>query len=93
MIFEDEEDIFSGGSPKKKFFDIVYNANRNLVEKEIDQLVMRLCIVESMLEEKIGEEALEHEVKQQSMLPSEELEMCLSSKYIELTANILTQNE
>ncbi|WP_300367700.1 DUF2018 family protein [Hydrogenimonas sp.] len=93
MLFEDEEDIFTGGSPKKKFFDIVYNANRNLVENELDKLVMRLCIVETMLEEKIGEEALEHEVKQQSMLPSEEIEDCMFSKYIELTANILTQNE
>ncbi|WP_456381935.1 DUF2018 family protein [Hydrogenimonas sp.] len=93
MIFEDEEDIFTGGSPKKKFFDIVYNANRNLVEKELEKLVLRLCIVETMLEEKIGEEALEHEVRQQSMLPSAELENCTASKYIELTANILTQNE
>ncbi|WP_201353012.1 DUF2018 family protein [Hydrogenimonas urashimensis] len=93
MLFEDEEDIFTGGSPKRKFFDIVYHANRNLVENEIDKLVMRLCIVESMLEEKIGEEALENEVRRHSALPSEELEDCMASKYIGLTADILTQNE
>ncbi len=93
MFFDDEEDIFTGGSPKKKFFDIVYNANRNLVENELDRLVMRLCIVESLLEEKIGEEAVEAEVRQRSSLPSDELEGCMQDKYIELTANILTQNE
>ncbi|WP_353662405.1 DUF2018 family protein [Hydrogenimonas sp. SS33] len=93
MFFEDEEDIFTGGSPKAKFFDIVYNANRNLVEDEIDKLVMRLCIVESMLEEQMGEEAVERAVKEKSLLPSKELEGCMFDKYIELTANILTRNE
>ncbi|WP_456451725.1 DUF2018 family protein [Hydrogenimonas sp.] len=93
MFFDDEDDIFTGGSPKKKFFDIVYNANRNLVENELDKLVTRLCIVEELLEKHMDDEAIEHEVKQQSMLPSKELENCTNSKYIELTANILTQNE
>jgi len=93
MFFDDEDDIFTGGSPKKKFFDIVYNANRNLVENELDKLVMRLCIVESLLERQMDEEAIEQEVKQQSLLPSDDLQSCTDSKYIELTANILTQNE
>jgi hypothetical protein len=93
MFWDDEEDIFTGGSPKKKFFDIVYNANRNLVENELDKLVTRLCIVEELLERHMDEEAIEQEVKQRSMLPSKELEDCIQSKYIELTANILTQNE
>ncbi len=93
MIFEDDEDIFTGGSPKAKFFDIVYNANRNLVESELDKLVQRVCALEMMLEEKIGEEALEEEVRKLTYLPSKELESCVQSRYIELTANILTQNE
>ncbi len=93
MIFEDEEDIFTGGSPKAKFFDIVYNANRNLVESELEKLVQRVCALEMMLEEKIGEEALEEEVLKLTYLPSKELENCVQSRYIELTANILTQNE
>ncbi|BBG65610.1 hypothetical protein NNO_0907 [Hydrogenimonas sp.] len=93
MIFEDEEDIFTGGSPKAKFFDIVYNANRNLVEDELDSLITRVCILESMLEEKIGEDAVEEEVQKRSYLPSGELDNCRMSKYIELTANILTKNE
>ncbi len=93
MMFDDLEDIFSGGSPKAKFFDIVYNANRNLVEEELDRLVERVCALEMMLEEKIGEEALEEEVRNRTLLPSAELEECKSSKYIDLTANILTRNE
>ncbi len=87
------EDIFSGGSPKAKFFDIVYNANRNLVESELEKLVTRVCVLEMMLEEKMGEEELEEEVRKRSYLPSKELDNCTNSKFIELTANILTQNE
>jgi hypothetical protein len=93
MFFDDDEDIFTGGSPKRKFFDIVYNANRNLVENELEKLVRRLCVVESLLEAHMDEEAIENEVRQRSMLPSKELENCEASLYMELTANILTQNE
>ncbi len=93
MFFDDEDDIFTGGSPKAKFFDIVYNANRNLVENELDKLVTRLCALEELLEEKMGEDEMEEELKKMCYLPSEELENAKASKYIELTANILTQNE
>ncbi|BDY12105.1 DUF2018 family protein [Hydrogenimonas cancrithermarum] len=93
MLFEDEEDIFSGGSPKKKFFDIVYNANRNLVELELDRMVERMCLLEMMLEEQMGEEAMEREIQTRTFSQSAELDECKTSKYIELTANILTQNE
>lgn len=93
MLFDDEEDIFSGGSPKQKFFDIVYHANRNLVENELDKFVTRLCILEELLERHMDDDAIEHEVKQRSMLPSKELENCVKSTYMEMTANILTQNE
>jgi len=93
MLFEDEEDIFSGGSPKKKFFDIVYNANRNLVELELDRLVERLCLIEMILEDQMGEEEMEREIQRRTVEESVELENHKVSKYIELTANILTQNE
>ncbi len=93
MFFDDEDDIFTGGSPKKKFFDIVYHANRNLVEKELDALVARLCVVENLLARHMDEEAIEEAVRQESLLPSQELEACMADKYIGLTADILTQNE
>jgi hypothetical protein len=93
MLFEDEEDIFSGGSPKSKFFDIVYNANRNLVELELDRMVERMCLLEMMLEEQMGEEAMEREILTRTFSQSFELDECKTGKYIELTANILTQNE
>ena len=38
LIFDD---IF-GGEPRDKFFDIVYNANRNIVENELENLFIEL---------------------------------------------------
>ncbi len=93
MLFEDEEDIFTGGSPKAKFFDIVYNANRNLVESELEKLVARVCALEMMLEERMDADEMEEEIRKLTYLPSKDLDNCTNSKYIELTANILTQNE
>jgi len=93
MLFENEEDIFSGGSPKKKFFDIIYNANRNLVELEIDRLVERVCLLEMMLEEYIDEDTIEKEIKTRTVTHSNKIDSYKTDRYIELTANILTQNE
>jgi len=41
----DEDDVFMG-SPKSKFFDIIYNANRNLVELELEVLIERMACME-----------------------------------------------
>ena len=42
---EDEDDIFFG-SPKSKFFDILEQTHRDLVEDEIDKVIEKLAILE-----------------------------------------------
>lgn len=42
---EDEDDIFFG-SPKSKFFDILEQIHRDLVEDEIDKVFEKLAILE-----------------------------------------------
>ncbi|AXX84202.1 MULTISPECIES: DUF2018 family protein [Aliarcobacter] len=42
---EDEDDIFFG-SPKSKFFDILEQTHRDLVEDEIDKVFEKLAILE-----------------------------------------------
>ncbi|RXJ76084.1 hypothetical protein CRU86_07655 [Aliarcobacter skirrowii] len=42
---EDEDDIFFG-SPKSKFFDILEQTHRDLVEDEIDKIFEKLAILE-----------------------------------------------
>ena len=42
---EDDDDIFFG-SPKSKFFDILEQTHRDLVEDEIDKVFEKLAILE-----------------------------------------------
>ena len=42
---EDDDDIFFG-SPKSKFFDIMEQTHRDLVEDEIDKVFEKLAILE-----------------------------------------------
>lgn len=42
---EDEDDIFFG-SPKSKFFDILEQTHRDLIEDEIDKVFEKLAILE-----------------------------------------------
>lgn len=42
---EDEDDIFFG-SPKSKFFDILEQTHRDLIEDELDKVFEKLAILE-----------------------------------------------
>ncbi|AII14792.1 putative protein (DUF2018 domain) [Campylobacter iguaniorum] len=84
-----EDDIF-GGSPKDKFFDIVFNANRNLVENELEKIFMELVALRELGEEKgINMQ----DINSFLALRQDELETGLNDVYIGLTGDILTQNE
>ena len=58
MLYEDEDDFFMG-SPKSKFFDIVFNANRELVKTKLAHIIDRYSALEILLEKEIGAEKLE----------------------------------
>ena len=45
---EDDDDIFFG-SPKSKFFDILEQTHRDLVEDEIDKVIEKLAILELII--------------------------------------------
>lgn len=50
MFADSEDDLFGSETPKSKFSDILFNANRSLVEDELDNIIERLAICEMMLE-------------------------------------------
>ncbi|RUM56587.1 MAG: DUF2018 domain-containing protein [Nautilia sp.] len=79
------------GTPKSKFFDIVFNANRNLVENELEDLIERLCALELIAEE--YEDNLEQKIQEIKFSKSEELENRKFDTFINSMGNILTQNE
>lgn len=91
-IFEDE-DIFSGGSPKKKFYDILEVANKNLVEEELDKLFARFAAAEKLLEEHGLEEELESKVSSLNYEFDKDVENIKKSLYIEIVGSIVSRNE
>lgn len=86
MIFDD---IF-GGQPRNKFFDIVYNANRNIVENELEALFCELVALRELAESSGITQA---QIDSFKALNPEVIEGGLNDIYIDITGKILTQNE
>ncbi len=91
-IFEDEDDIFMG-SPKSKFLDIIYNANRNLAEAELEQIMRRLAATELLLGEFIHEDEIDKKVSQMLLSEGARVDEYVKNIYIEHVGNVLSANE
>lgn len=93
MLYEDEDDIFMG-SPRSKFFDIIFNANRNLVEHKIETLLERYVVMEKMLEEKLGEDVDVQRIVDSYIIENpDEMHNLKKDMFIVSVGDILTQNE
>ncbi len=92
-IFEDEDDIFMG-SPKSKFLEIVYNANRNIAEAELLQLVERIAALELLLEERgMDADELEKVLKTLMFEKAAEIDAATKNIYMDCVGKILSQSE
>jgi hypothetical protein len=91
-IFEDDDDIFMG-SPKSKFIDIIYNANRNLAEAELEQIMRRLAATEILLGEFIHEDEIDKKVDQLLFTEAGKVDDYVKNIYIEHVGNVLSANE
>ena len=89
-IFNDDDGMFMG-TPKSKFFDIVFNANRNLVEQELEDIIERMALLEMIAEE--YEENLDQKLAEVKFSKSQELEDRKADAFITSMGNVLTQNE
>jgi len=79
-------------TPKDKFEDIIFNANRNIVSKKLDLLIEEKAIIELLLEEKIVDD-LDKLINQYKFNNLDKVEARMNDLYIETTANILTECE
>jgi hypothetical protein len=91
-IFEDEDDFFMG-SPKSKFIDIIYNANRNLAEAELVRIMRRLAATELLLGEFIDEDEIDRKVEQFLLSEEGKVDEYVKNIYIEHVGNVLSANE
>ena len=94
MLYEDEDDFFVG-SPRSKFFDILFNANKNLVEDALEKHAERHVAMEMILEKLIEEKGmnLEAEISTIRVEKQDEIHHAKIDFFISTVGDILTQNE
>ncbi len=87
-LFEDENDIF-GGTPRSKFWDIVNQANDDLVKDQFDVIFQRFAIMEVLLKDHYSDEEIDKIVRSYPYSKPDELETHKKSLYIEFTGDIV----
>ena len=82
-------DIFSQ-SPREKFFEILFNANKNLVENELEKTFEKFIVMSEFCEKNGFDEIAQNSfIFQNQTLINERL----NDIYIGLSGDILSQNE
>lgn len=82
-------DIFSQ-SPREKFFEILFNANKNLVENELEKTFEKFIAMSEFCEKNGFDEMAQNSfISQNQTLVNERL----NDIYIGLSGDILSQNE
>lgn len=91
-LFDDEDDIFQG-SPRSKFMDIVYAANRDLVQNELERLMGRMAVMEMLLQEQHGEDQIDSIIRNAEFERADEVNDMTKNLYIISVGNVLSRNE
>jgi uncharacterized protein YjgD (DUF1641 family) len=91
--FHEDDDLF-GGTAEKKYFDIIFNANRSVVENALSNNLRRMNALESLLLEQLGEDMdMEKLLISYYATNVDNAEADLKNAYIVGMGEILTQAE
>ncbi len=90
-IFDDDD--FMVTSPAQNFFNIVHNANKDLVNSNLERLVERLAVAEKILEERGLEEEWERLIKTLPFEDPSDLENRKNSIFIDTVGSIVSNQE
>jgi hypothetical protein len=91
-LFEDEGDIF-GGTPRSKFMDVIFNANRSVAEGELQRLIERLAAMEKLLGQTMDDATIDRTIKQLQFEEADAVNDMAKELYIESMGNVLSQSE
>ncbi len=94
-MFLEDDDLF-GGTPEKKYFDILFNANRNLVDHYLTGNLEKIVAMEAMLEKYLeleDDEDMDLHIRRHVINNQEKIDELVKNLYIVDMGNILTQNE
>lgn len=83
------------GSPVKKWQDIIFNANQNLAQKELERLLELLAVCEYVIQKEDLEEQVEKVLKTLKFdcAIQEDIKKQKNNLAIESMAKILSENE
>ncbi|AXK49431.1 hypothetical protein CRU87_04785 [Aliarcobacter trophiarum LMG 25534] len=88
---EDDDDIFFG-SPKSKFFDIVEQTHRDLVEEEIDKVFEKLAILELIVSQGKDENFdINSQLEEFKDKNQEEVNSMKKGLYMEISGEIISR--
>ncbi|MDX4066585.1 DUF2018 family protein [Aliarcobacter skirrowii] len=88
---EDEDDIFFG-SPKSKFFDILEQTHRDLVEDEIDKVFEKLAILELIVSKDKDEDFdINSYINQFKLDNLSEINSAKKGLYMEVSGDIISR--
>jgi hypothetical protein len=91
MLEINEDDILTG-SPRSKFFDTIFNANRNLVQDVLEQNLERYAAIEYILREHFKDNA-EKMIQELSYENQSVIEEGKNDIFIKMVGEILSMHE
>jgi hypothetical protein len=91
MLEIDEDDMLTG-SPRSKFFDTIFNANRNLVKEVLEQNMERYAVIEHILKERFGDDA-ENMIRELSYNNQSIMEEGKNDLFLKIVGEILSMHE
>jgi hypothetical protein len=94
MLHIDEDDLFVG-SPRSKFFDILFNANKSVVEDVMTKHIERHVAMEQLLEQLASRYEIDIEQELSSILYEKQDDVLIRKTdfFIATVGDVLTQNE
>jgi hypothetical protein len=92
MLDIDENDPFTG-SPRSKFFDVILNGNRGVVENVLENFLERYAAMELMLTQNAQLEEIQGQIKNILYTKQDAVNAAKTDLYITLVGDVLTQHE
>ncbi len=87
-LFEDQDDPLLG-TPKSKFWDILNTADKDIIQDEFDNFILKFALMEKLLEEQYTEQEIKNKMAEYQLNDSIDLEKEKKSLYMEFTTNII----
>lgn len=87
-LFEDDEDVIAG-SPRKRYWDILGQTEKDKVENEFDKIIAKIATMEKMLMERYHEDELDNAVSVYGIMNEEEVEVHKKNLYLEYGAKLI----